>query len=184
MLPLPTGEHGVCLLGCWSTCFSLEDGLSGLGKYSKVVLWGASMWAVAASTANRASLGTRIKFSGSPLFSWKSISSSSLLSSSKVLECAIFTRLWLGCPAPTQTGSAQCTAPSPSAEVKVSLHLFGHQFCSGKCNLPTNYAGLFVSLQSRCLPGSVAVSLGRIESALGQHAGQSLRFCVCRLWQV
>jgi hypothetical protein len=98
------------------------------------------------------------------VFSLGGLSVSAHYHFSKVVECGVvFTRVQLGCPAPTQAGSAQPFAPPPPGRGEILPPFIWPPVLSRGYNLPTSCAGLYGSLQSRCVshsPGRVAYSFG------------------------
>jgi hypothetical protein len=103
------------------------------------------------SSACRVNLGARIELFVWLPFPWQSVSFSSLDG-------------WLGCPAPTQAGSAQQLWPIPTRQRWnfPSIYL-ATRFVQEGWNLPRSCTGLCGSSRADdvvCLLGGVSVSLG------------------------
>jgi hypothetical protein len=98
--PYQTAFGGICS-GCFSSGFPWCDQQSGAGRFSKWFCKELVCEQSLAPTACWASHGDRIELFGWLLFSWKSVSFS-LLPVSPVVQCFVFIRLRLGCPAPTK----------------------------------------------------------------------------------
>jgi hypothetical protein len=110
------GRGGVSALGAWAQAYLVGWGLWSR-QVSEVVLWGLNKWA-------RASLWVR-----NELFSWWDFQFQLAPDFSKQYSAWLSPRGCWVTPTPTWAFSALCSAPSPQAEGKYSLCVFGNQFC-------------------------------------------------------